>query len=197
METLPTITSALSLARRTRTRQFESRVAGLLERTGVGPTRFGRRRLRQRDVRELLRDARVRNCSTAGTLRRWPKRSAKSSASSKASSTPAGSTRRSTTRRRRTKKRTTVQPEANLQRRSGESSPGFSRLPASSASLVAPLDRWRGGKRNYIRHYQPQELIGREGGAGPRTLFDAAVAPAGAVMARPSPIPLLASQQFS
>ncbi len=58
--------------------------------------------------------------------------------------------------------------ETNLQRQGGRSSPGFSGLLASSGSLVAPLQRWRGRRRNRIRHHQPQELTVRESGAGPK-----------------------------
>ena len=60
-----------------------------------------------------------------------------------------------------------MRPEANLQRWSGRSYQGFSGLLASSGSLVASLQRWKGHRRNHIRHHQPQELIVRESGAGP------------------------------
>ena len=58
-------------------------------------------------------------------------------------------------------------PEANLQRRGGRSSPGFSGPLASSGSLVASLQRWREQRRNNITHHQPQQLTVRESGAGP------------------------------
>ncbi len=96
-----------------------------------------------------------------------PRHGAKSSASSKASTTPAGSTRRSATRRPRTSRNSTMRPEANLQHRGEGSSPGFSCSLASSESLVSPLHRCRGQRRNHIRHHQPQELTVRETGAGP------------------------------
>ena len=60
-----------------------------------------------------------------------------------------------------------MRPEANLRRRGGRSSPGFSGPLASSGSLVAPLHRWRGERRNHIRHHQPPKLTVRESGAGP------------------------------
>ncbi len=61
-----------------------------------------------------------------------------------------------------------MRPEANLQRRGDGSSPGFSSSLASPASLVAPRHRWKGESTNHITHHQPQELIVRENGAGPR-----------------------------
>ena len=60
-----------------------------------------------------------------------------------------------------------MRPEANPQRWSGRSSQGFSGLLASSGSLVASLQRWRGQRRNHIGHHQPQERIVRKNGAGP------------------------------
>ena len=59
-----------------------------------------------------------------------------------------------------------MRPEANLQLRGGRSSPGFSGPLASSGSLVVPLHRGRGERRN-IRHHQPQKPTVRESGAAP------------------------------
>ena len=77
--------------------------------------------------------------------------------SSRASTTPAGSTRRSATNHRRTSRNSTMLPEANRQRRGWPKLSSFSGLLASSGSLVTPLHRWRGEKRNHIRHHQPQK----------------------------------------
>ena len=57
--------------------------------------------------------------------------------------------------------------EANLQRRGGRGSPGFSDQLASSGSLVVPLHRGKSEKEYHIRHHQPQKLTVRENGAGP------------------------------
>ena len=85
----------------------------------------------------------------------------------RASTTPAGFTLRWATTRRRTSRDSTMRPEANLQRRSGRGSTGFSCSLASSGVLVASLHRWRGYRRNHFTHHQPQQLIVRESGAGP------------------------------
>ena len=66
-----------------------------------------------------------------------------------------------------------MRPEANLQRRGGRSSSGFSGLLASSGSLVTPLHRWKSEKRNHIRHHQPKKLTVRESGVGPIEGFGA------------------------
>ena len=60
-----------------------------------------------------------------------------------------------------------MRPDANLQLRSGRSSPGFSRSLLPSASLVAPLHRLKSERRNHIIHHQPQQQTVRESGAAP------------------------------
>ena len=57
-----------------------------------------------------------------------------------------------------------MRPEANLQRRGGRSSPGFSGQLASPGSLVAPLHRWRGTEETKSDTINPKNYLSVKAG---------------------------------
>ena len=126
---------------------------------------LGGRRVRQRDVRELFRHARVRTHRPAAFSHGGQGAGVKSSNSSRASTTPDGSTPRSATNRRRTSRNSTMRPEANLQRRGRPKLSGLLR-PARFVGVARypspPLEKRE--KETTIKHHQ---LTVRDSGAGP------------------------------